>query len=310
MGEQEQIAPVAEAISASASSMVPTQRAPLDGATRASASVPGPHRVNPDEVSSALTAGTGGTRVYRAGKLGDSKRAEPVEPEPAEPEPATPDKPEPVPAPFPPPAPAPPEPTPPGPVPPGPTPPEPAPPGPVPPGPVPPNPMPPGPTPPGPTPPGPTPPPIPPPAPPLPPAPPAPPPPGPMPAPPFPPPPATAGQHIPSGSHPTPGVSQSQQPASNGVQTDQRSGTIYGGNSGDRAGFTTVARPALDPVETSGSLTGHILAQGWADAPTSGSDTKKVVVVLAIALGFMVVLGLLAVIAIGDVLDGFGLNHK
>ena len=53
------------------------------------------------------------------------------------------------------------------------------------------------------------------------------------------------------------------------------------------AGFTTIAIPA-NAVENSGSLTGHILAQGWADTPAERSSNTRVMIVLAAALGLLV----------------------
>ena len=56
---------------------------------------------------------------------------------------------------------------------------------------------------------------------------------------------------------------------------------------GEGPGFTTVAIPA-NAVENSGSLTGHILAQGWSDTPAERSSNTRVVIVLAAALGLLV----------------------
>lgn len=57
-------------------------------------------------------------------------------------------------------------------------------------------------------------------------------------------------------------------------------------------------------VETSGSLTGHILAQGWADTPTERSRNARVVIVLAAALGLLVAISVMIVLLAGDALDG------
>ena len=74
-------------------------------------------------------------------------------------------------------------------------------------------------------------------------------------------------------------------------------GTVYGGPSG----HLTVALPSGNPaVENSGSLTGHILAQGWSDSPTTPASTAKVVVVLLVGLGILVAVGLLVVLVAGD----------
>ncbi|WP_433552331.1 hypothetical protein ACQP08_01740 [Micromonospora zamorensis] len=78
-------------------------------------------------------------------------------------------------------------------------------------------------------------------------------------------------------------------------------GTVYG--SGDGPGFTTIAMPA-NAVENSGSLTGHILAQGWADTPSERRSNAKVMIVLAAALGLLVAISVMIVLLAGDALDG------
>ena len=70
---------------------------------------------------------------------------------------------------------------------------------------------------------------------------------------------------------------------------------MYGGP----GSHLTVALPA-NSVENSGSLTGHILAQGWSDTPTPTASTAKVVMVLLIGLGILVAVGLLVVLLAGD----------
>lgn len=78
---------------------------------------------------------------------------------------------------------------------------------------------------------------------------------------------------------------------------DQRAeGTLYGGPEG----HVTVSMPT-NQVENSGSLTGHILAQGWTDTPAQKSNTAKVVLVLLVGLGILVAVGLLVVLLAGDV---------
>ncbi|RLP91499.1 hypothetical protein EAD89_11645 [Micromonospora sp. BL4] len=58
-------------------------------------------------------------------------------------------------------------------------------------------------------------------------------------------------------------------------------------------------------MENSGSLTGHILAQGWADTPAErSSSTTRVVIVLAAALGLLVGISVLVVLLANDALDG------
>ncbi|WCN81865.1 hypothetical protein [Micromonospora sp. LH3U1] len=78
-------------------------------------------------------------------------------------------------------------------------------------------------------------------------------------------------------------------------------GTVYG--SGEGPGFTTIAMSA-NAVENSGSLTGHILAQGWADTPAERSGNARVMIVLAAALAVLVAISVLVVVLAGDALDG------
>lgn len=236
-----------------------------------------------DSTAPTTTDGGGTARASVSVQPGKSpKPTDPVEPgEPLKPtdpvEPAEPVRPE-----TPPPVPTPPVP--------GPTPPVPVP-GPMPPGPTPPGPNPP-PTP-RPAPPTPGPAPVPAPVPPMPPAPPAPAPPAPMPVPPFPPPPATA-------TAPTAARARAQ------VVRDRKAGTVYGGSLTDSPGFATVPIRVPDPVESSGSLTGHILAQGWTEEPvTEQSNTRRVIIVLSVALGILIAISLLAVLIAGDLVDGF-----
>ncbi|MFY1597659.1 hypothetical protein [Micromonospora sp. WMMD737] len=84
-------------------------------------------------------------------------------------------------------------------------------------------------------------------------------------------------------------------------------GTIYGAGAGgatEGPGFSTVAFPN-NPVENSGSLTGHILAQGWTETPTEQrSSTTKVVVVLAASLGLLVAISVLVVLLANDTVGG------
>ncbi|HEX8627409.1 MAG TPA: hypothetical protein VF755_04485 [Catenuloplanes sp.] len=87
-------------------------------------------------------------------------------------------------------------------------------------------------------------------------------------------------------------------------------GTLYGGGHG--AGDLTTAMPPHSSLENSGSLTGHILAQGWSDTPTSNGTNTRVVLILIAVIVVMVALGLAGVLAAGESLnslfDGL-LNH-
>jgi hypothetical protein len=64
----------------------------------------------------------------------------------------------------------------------------------------------------------------------------------------------------------------------------------------------TMAFPAGNPIENSGSLTGHILAQGTVDGPAQKSNTGRVLVIGAVMLAVLVLIGLLAATVAGDVL--------
>lgn len=273
---------------------------------RARAAVPVLATASRDEVPPARAA-VGTARVYQAAAREPARRDPPEPPAPARPpdpaeppEPARPPAPEPAPQPGPGPAPQP-----------FPAPPPPPAPAPVPSPPVPPRPPAPAPSP-QPVPP----------APPVPP----PPPPGPNPVPPFPPPPATAaapvaGVPAPSSPAPPPSASAATSPpqvpatpvsASASVppvppqpptesappcaeSTADGRGRIYGG-SGGPAGMA-MAIPA--GVENTGSLTGHILAQGWPDTPAEDSNTK-VAVAMLIGVGLLVAFGLLVVFLAAD----------
>ncbi|QGL50386.1 hypothetical protein GCE86_27230 [Micromonospora terminaliae] len=80
-------------------------------------------------------------------------------------------------------------------------------------------------------------------------------------------------------------------------------GTTYGGTEGP--GFATVSFPQGNPLENSGSLTGHILAQGWSeDAPATRSRNTRVVLVLAGALALLVAISLVVVFLANDALSG------
>ena len=84
-------------------------------------------------------------------------------------------------------------------------------------------------------------------------------------------------------------------------------GTVYGAGT-ESPGYATIGFqagfPAPNPVENTGSLTGHILAQGWPDTPeTSGGNNTKVLVVLAVALLVAVGVSAFVVFAAGDILD-------
>jgi hypothetical protein len=62
--------------------------------------------------------------------------------------------------------------------------------------------------------------------------------------------------------------------------------------------------PAPNPMESSGSLTGHILSAGRADAPTPKSRTARVVIIMVVVLAVVVGLGFLAATVFNDFLSG------
>jgi hypothetical protein len=107
------------------------------------------------------------------------------------------------------------------------------------------------------------------------------------------------------GYHPPP--PQSAPPAEPERWGRDERGTTYGGPGGLGAGSMTTAMPAGNPVENSGSLTGHILSQGRADGPAPKSNTAKVLLIGAVLLAALVVIGLIAATVAGDaVSDMFG----
>jgi len=58
--------------------------------------------------------------------------------------------------------------------------------------------------------------------------------------------------------------------------------------------------PGSSSLESSGSLTGHILSQGRQDLPPPKSRTAKVVVIMLVVLGLLVVGGLVGGIFFRD----------
>ena len=58
------------------------------------------------------------------------------------------------------------------------------------------------------------------------------------------------------------------------------------------------------PLETSGSLTGHILSQGYADRPTPKTRTAKVIVIGLVILGVLVLFGVLFATVANDIVTG------
>ena len=82
-------------------------------------------------------------------------------------------------------------------------------------------------------------------------------------------------------------------------QRGQVGGTVYG--TGGYPSIDMTMPVSTDPVENSGSLTGHILAQGWYDAPVEQRRSNlKVVVAMLAVLGLLVTMSLVFVFTAGD----------
>ena len=87
-------------------------------------------------------------------------------------------------------------------------------------------------------------------------------------------------------------------PVPGSVPQQRGEGTIYG-----TGGYPSIetTMPVSDPLENSGSLTGHILAQGWYDAPVEQRRSNfKVVVAMLAVLGLLVTVSLIFVFTAGD----------
>ncbi|WP_229071923.1 hypothetical protein [Actinoplanes sp. DH11] len=98
-------------------------------------------------------------------------------------------------------------------------------------------------------------------------------------------------------------------PSQNGVpqqRAQQAGGTVYGTGGYPSIGsqypsIDTTMPVSMDAVENSGSLTGHILAQGWHDAPVDQRRSNfKVVVAMLAVLGLLVTISLIFVFTAGD----------
>ena len=60
-----------------------------------------------------------------------------------------------------------------------------------------------------------------------------------------------------------------------------------------------------NPLEHSGSLTGHILAQGASDGPTPPSRTAKVVLIMVLVMVLLVAVGAIIAVIAGDTVTQF-----
>ncbi|MEV6305065.1 hypothetical protein AB0M02_37025 [Actinoplanes sp. NPDC051861] len=96
-------------------------------------------------------------------------------------------------------------------------------------------------------------------------------------------------------------------PVPGGVPQQRGQGTVY-----STGGYPSIpaptpspsidmTMPVSDPLENSGSLTGHILAQGWHDAPVEQRRSNlKVVVAMLAVLALLVTVSLIFVFTAGD----------
>jgi len=94
-------------------------------------------------------------------------------------------------------------------------------------------------------------------------------------------------------------ASGSGQPAA--VPQQRGQGTVYGGLA-DYAPVDMTMPVNVNPVENSGSLTGHILAQGWRDGPDNHQRRSNVKVVVAMLVVLLVLVGVsvLFLFTVGD----------
>lgn len=118
--------------------------------------------------------------------------------------------------------------------------------------------------------------------------------------------PVSAGNPYPGTPYPPQTPTTPINPTSGGVpqQRGQAGGTVYG--TGGYPSIDTTMPVNIDPVENSGSLTGHILAQGWYDAPTEQRRSNlKVVIAMLVVLGLLVTVSLAFVFTAGDAFTDF-----
>jgi hypothetical protein len=95
-----------------------------------------------------------------------------------------------------------------------------------------------------------------------------------------------------------PAASGSGQPTA--VPQQRGQGTVYGGLA-DYAPADMTMPVNINPMENSGSLTGHILAQGWRDGPDNQRRSNvKVVVAMLIVLLVLVGVSVLFLFTVGD----------
>ncbi len=96
------------------------------------------------------------------------------------------------------------------------------------------------------------------------------------------------------------GAAASGSGQSTAVPQQRVQGTVYGGLA-DYAPADMTMPVNVNPVENSGSLTGHILAQGWRDGPeTQRRSNVKVVVAMFVVLLVLVGVSVLFLFTVGD----------
>jgi hypothetical protein len=114
---------------------------------------------------------------------------------------------------------------------------------------------------------------------------------------------ASGGSRQPFGQPPAPAGGPGTYGSGSGhtsVPQQREQGGTYGGLADYAPGDMTMPI-SMNAVENSGSLTGHILAQGWRDVPeVQRRSNVKVVVAMLLVLGFLVGVSLLFVFTVGD----------
>jgi hypothetical protein len=108
---------------------------------------------------------------------------------------------------------------------------------------------------------------------------------------------------MPAGSAPADHAGQTMP-----VPSQRTYGTVYGGMEADSPIDMTMP-VTMNAIDNSGSLTGHILSQGWAETPDSGRrNNTKVLIAMFIVLLALVGVSLLFLFTAGsaftDMLNG------
>jgi hypothetical protein len=104
----------------------------------------------------------------------------------------------------------------------------------------------------------------------------------------------SGGQHAPSAPDHPPGLRDVGGPVGSGRGDPNQ--VYYPGRQAPQF-------PQQNPLENSGSLTGHILSRGRADTPTPKSRTARVIIIMVVVLAVLVGLGFLAATVFNDFLS-------